>query len=163
MQTLKPSLALNLIFAEANSLVVLDFPQHTLGYLQFKKLMGVEILVVTFPGLFKPSILNADAIHFTWVGTPSCTFSEPVKLSTYKLDSHFKSKAQPLKIISGFLFQELPITNPISSIFFNFCSLWIFKPNLKYFPSTSMQRCFHPRSQTFLTTKVKPEAHMYRV
>ena len=73
MRTLKSSLAL--VFAEANSLVVLDFPQLK-GYLRFEKPMGIEILLVTFPGIFKPSILNADAIHFTLLVTTSCTFSE---------------------------------------------------------------------------------------
>ena len=122
MQTVKSSLALNLVFAEANSLVVLDFPQHK-GYLQFKKPTGIEILLVTFPGLFQSSILNADVIYFTLVATTSGTSSKRGKLSTYKLDSHFESKAQPLKIISGFLLQELPVINPITSIVFNFCSL----------------------------------------
>ena len=63
MRTLKSSFGL--VFAETNLLVVFDFPQHK-GYLRFEKPMGVEILLVTFPGILKPSILNADAIHFTF-------------------------------------------------------------------------------------------------
>ena len=102
--TLKSSLAL--VFAEANSLVVLDFPQHK-GYLRYEKPMGVEILLVIFPGIFKPSILNADAIHFTLVATTSCMFSGRGKLSTCKLDSDFESKAQPLKR----LFLDFPFKN----------------------------------------------------
>ena len=70
MRTLKSSFAL--VFAETNLLVVLDFPQHK-GYLRFEKPMGVEILLVTFPGIFKPSILNADVSHFTFKDYDSCS------------------------------------------------------------------------------------------
>ena len=112
--------SLALVFAEANSLVVLDFPQLK-GYLRFEKPMGVEILLVTLPGIFKPSILNADAIHFTLVARTSCTFSERGKLPTCKLDSNFESKAQPLKrLFLDFLFKNSLLSTrllPFSSTF----------------------------------------------
>ena len=54
--TLRSFLAL--VFAEANLLVVLDFPEH-MGDLRFKKPIGIEI-----PSIFKPSILDAGVIHF---------------------------------------------------------------------------------------------------
>ena len=144
MRTLKSSFAL--VFAETNLLVVLDFPQHK-GYLRFEKPMGVEILLVTFPGIFKPSILNADVIHFTLVATTSCTFSERVKFSTCKLDSNFESKAQPLKrLFLDFLFKNfllptrlLPFSptfavfefsNQSSIVFFNFSAFSPTKPKL---------------------------------
>ena len=128
------------------SLVVLDFAQYK-GYLRFEKPMDIEILLVTFPGIFKPSILNADLIQFTLLVTTSCMFSERVKLSTCKLDSNFESKAQPLKrLFLDFLFKNfllptrlLPFSptfavfefsNRSSIVFFNFNAFSPTKPKL---------------------------------
>ena len=155
MWTLKSFFAL--VFAETNLLVVFDFPQHK-GYLRFEKPMGVEILLVTFPGIFKPSILIADAIHFTLVATTSCTFSEPEKLPTCKLGSNFESKAQPPKRL-------LPVSSSRTLYckpdYFHFLQLSQFlnfqtEPQLFSFNFNA----FSPRKpKTFLTTKGKTSKH----
>ena len=145
MRALKSSFTL--VFAETNLLVVLDFPQHK-GYLRFEKPMCVEILLVTFPGIFKPSILNADVIHFTLVATTSCTFSERVKLSTCKLDSNFESKAQPLKrLFLDFLFKNFLLPTRLLPFFLQLSQSLNFQTEAQLFSSTSTH--FHPRSQNF--------------
>ena len=135
MRTLKSSLAL--VFAEMNSLVVLDFPQHK-GYLRFEKPMDIEILLVTFPGIFKPSILNADLIQFTLLVTTSCMFSECVKLSTCKLDFNFESKAQPLKrLFLDFLVKNF-CCQPDYFHFLQLLQSLNFQTEAQLFSSTSM-------------------------
>ena len=124
--TLKSFLAL--VFAEANLLVVSDFPEHK-GDLRFEKPMGVEI-----PSIFKPSILDAGVIHFTLVVTTSCKFSERERLSTCKLYSDFvQQDTVPRKIFSGFFsFQECQL--PINHFhFFPYSNLRTFSSNLNNF------------------------------
>ena len=119
------------------SLVVLDFAQYK-GYLRFEKPMDIEILLVTFPGIFKPSILNADLIHFTLLVTTSCMFSECVKLSTCKLDFNFESKAQPLKrLFLDFLVKNF-CCQPDYFHFLQLLQSLNFQTEAQLFSSTSM-------------------------
>jgi len=148
--TLKSFVAL--VFAEANLLVVSDFPEHN-GDLRLDKPMGVEI-----PSIFKPSILDAGVIHFTLVVTTSCKFSERERLSTCKLYSELYSKTQFLKRFSldfsafknanfhstipiSFPTQICALSAPTSTVFFN-CNV---------FSST--------QSQALLTTKGTTSKH----
>jgi len=110
--TLKSFLAL--VFAEANLLVVSDFPEH-MGDLRFEKPVGVEI-----PSIFKPSILDAGVIHFTLVATSSCKFSGREELSTCKLYSEFeRRKTQFLeRLFLDFQLSRIPTSNPTISISF---------------------------------------------
>ena len=126
-----------LVFAEANLLVVSDFPEH-MGDLHFENPMDIEI-----PSIFKPSILNSDVIHFTLVATTSCTFSERVKLSTCKLDSNFESKAQPLKrLFLDFLFKNFLLPTRLLPFFLQLSQSLNFQTEAQLFSSTSTH--FHP-------------------
>ena len=143
IRTLKSSLAL--VFAETNLFNgCFGFPS-TQGLSSVRE---AEILLVTFPGIFKPSILNADVIHFTLVATTSCTFSERVKLSTCKLDSNFESKAQPLKrLFLDFLFKNFLLPTRLLPFFLQLSQSLNFQTEAQLFSSTSTH--FHPRSQNF--------------
>ena len=115
--------------------------------------MDVKILLVTFLGIFKPSILNTDVIYFKQVARFQNAKTFLLASSILTLKARQSLSKDEFWISSS----RTPCCQPDYFHFFYFCSLWIFTPSLNYF--LQLQCIFTNKTKKFLTTKGKTSKH----
>ena len=115
--------------------------------------MDVKILLVTFLGILKPSILNTDVIYFKQVARFQNAKTFLLASSILTLKARQSLSKDEFWISSS----RTPCCQPDYFHFFYFCSLWIFTPSLNYF--LQLQCIFTNKTKKFLTTKGKTSKH----